>query len=232
MKLLFIDQRAPAGAIEKLSQFGEIVEFSGGEITYPSISGHPDIFLSQIGSELIVAPNIPDQFKEILTDNEISFSEGELPVGEKYPNTARYNILATKKHLFHNFRYTDSSITNAAGDRDLVHVNQGYCRCNLMAVDDKHFITSDRGIFKVMSYLEEIEVLLVSPEGILLEDHDHGFIGGTGGVDDGKVFFCGSLDHFKEGKRIRDFLDPLDVEIIELYDGPLFDGGGIVIVNS
>jgi hypothetical protein len=232
MKLLFIDEKMPPEALDKLEEYGEPVKFNTEGLTYASVSGHPDIFISQVGDELVVAPNIPGKYKKILSANNISFSEGELPVGDKYPNSARYNILATEKFLFHNFRYTDSSITDRVGERDLIHVNQGYCRCNLIAAGNDHFITSDRGIYKVLNYLEEINVLLVSPDGIMLEGHNHGFIGGTVGVDEGKIFFCGSLDHYEDGEKIREFLNPLEVKIIELYDGPLFDGGGIMFFDS
>lgn len=231
MKLLFIDKKMPAEAVENLSKYGETVKFSTTGLTYDPISGHPDVFFTKVSDQLIVAPNLPKKYKKLLQSKSIDFTEGELPVGEKYPESSRYNVVATEKFLFHNFRYTDSSITDAAGNRDLVHINQGYARCSLIPLGEKHFITSDRGIAKVLDYVPGIETLLVDPEGILLEGHRHGFIGGTAGIDGKRLIFTGSLDHFNDGQKIRDFVRPLGTAIIELYDGPLFDGGSILVIN-
>lgn len=230
MKQVFIDARAPGAAIRKLSEFADPVRFITRGITYDSISGHPDIFIARVGDVILAAPNLPEEYKDVLRVNGIPFTAGELPAGDKYPNSARYNIVATQTHLFHNFRYTDSSITDAAGQRDLVHVNQGYCRCNLLALNDTHFITSDRGIYSVLGYVEGLSILLVPPGGILLPGHGHGFIGGTAGIHAGKIFFTGSLDRYPAGDMVRDFISPLGLEIVELYDGPLFDGGGVMFV--
>jgi len=231
MKLLFIDEKMPAEAFEKLSKYGEPVKFSTSGLTYDPISGHPDIFFTKVGNRLIVAPNLPKKYKKLLQSKNIAFTEGELPVGEKYPESSRYNVVATGNFLFHNFRYTDSSITDAAGNRDLVHINQGYARCSLIPLGEKHFITSDRGIAKVLDYVPGINTLLIDPEGILLEGHRHGFIGGAAGIDGKRLILAGSLDHFNDGPKIREFVRPLGTEIIELYDGPLFDGGSILIIN-
>jgi hypothetical protein len=231
MKLLFIDEKMPAEAVEKLAKYGEPVKFSTTGLTYDPISGHPDIFFTKVGNRLIVAPNLPKKYKQLLNSKNIDFTEGVLPVGRKYPESSRYNVVAVKNFLFHNFRYTDSSITDAAGDRNLVHINQGYARCGLIPLDDKHFITSDKGIAKVLDHLPGIKTLLVNPEDILLEGHRHGFIGGTAGVDGKRLILAGSLDHFNDGKKIREFIKPLGTEIIELYNGPLFDGGSIFVIN-
>lgn len=231
MKLLFIDEKMPAEAVENLSKYGETIKFSTTGLTYDSISGHPDIFLTKVGNRLIVAPNLPKKYKKLLQTKNIDFTEGELPVGDKYPESSRYNVVATEKFLFHNFRYTDSSITDAAGNRDLVHINQGYARCSLLPLGEKHFITSDRGIAKVLDCVPGIETLLVDPEGIPLEGHRHGFIGGTAGIDGSRLFFSGNLDHYGDGEKIREFVDPLGIEIIELHNGPLFDGGSILVIN-
>ena len=48
------------------------------------------------------------------------------------------------------------------------------------------------------------------------------------GVHGNMVFIIGSLDHHHEGNSIRSFLENLKYEIIELYDGPLYDGGSIL----
>ena len=43
-----------------------------------------------------------------------------------------------------------------------------------------------------------------------------------------KVFIIGTLDKFGDGSNDRAFLKRLDMEIVELYDGDLYDGGSIL----
>jgi hypothetical protein len=122
----------------------------------------------------------------------------------------------------------DPEIVEAAGNREIIHVKQGYTRCNLIPLGNNRFITSDKGIEKTLLQYG-LEVLYVDPDGILLPGFNHGFIGGTCGVWQNKLFFIGSLKYFPEGQKIKDFVTGM--EIIELYDGSLFDGGSILFIS-
>lgn len=120
-------------------------------------------------------------------------------------------------------------ITRALDELHPIHVDQGYCRCNLLALKNDHYITSDPGIYKTLQRLH-LNALLVSPEGIHLEGFPHGFFGGCCGVWEEKVFVNGSLNLYKDGDRAREYLDKLGYKIVELYDGPLMDCGSILFV--
>jgi hypothetical protein len=229
MKLIIIDHRMPREAKEKLSFYGRLLELSTAGITYDSISGHPDIFFCQAGDRLFTAPNTPRHILEELSSTGISFKTGEEPVGDKYPATARYNAVVTDKYIIHNFRYTDLSIVNNMENRDLVHMNQGYCRCNVLPLKDDHFITSDEGIFKVLRQ-HGLDTLLVSTEGILLEGQDHGFFGGACGIDGDHIFITGSLDQYADGQIVSQYLQKFGYRIVPLFNGPLMDCGSILIV--
>jgi hypothetical protein len=227
--IIIADKRIPAKAKKSLEEYGEVVPFSTEGITYPAISCHPDIFFCKMNDRLILAPNVPEKFKNILIKEDISFLEGELPVGEKYPDTAKYNATCNSKYLIHNFRYTDSVISNHAEELDLIHSGQGYTRCNLIALKDDHFITSDVGISRVLRGYG-LNNLFVNPSDILLPGMKHGFFGGACGVHGNKVFILGNLSKFIDGEKVRDYLLALRYEIIELYDGPLFDVGSILFL--
>jgi hypothetical protein len=227
--LIIADKRIPSKAKKSLAVCGEIIPFSTHGITYLAISCHPDIFLCKMNNTLIVAPNLPDNYKKILQKNSIPFIEGESAVGEKYPDTAKYNAVCTEKFLIHNFRYTDSIISNNAEVLDLIHSGQGYSRCNLLALKDDHFITSDAGISRVLQGYGHNN-LFVDPSDILLPGMKHGFFGGACGVLENQVFILGNLNHFKDGKKVRDYIQSLSYDIVELYDGPLFDGGSIIFL--
>ncbi|MCD4697756.1 MAG: hypothetical protein K8S16_16145 [Bacteroidales bacterium] len=227
--LIFVDKRIPKEAQNHLKEYGDVVAFETERIVYDAISGHPDIFMCHVNNKIIVAPNLPAKYKEILNKNKIAFLEGEEPLGKNYPETAKYNIVSTEKFLMHNFHYTDSKITDNEGDLDLIHLNQGYSRCNLLPLRNDHFITSDEGIYRILQN-SKLKALFVKPDDILLPGFKHGFFGGTFGVYKDKVFIIGSLDKFSEGSRVREFIEKLNYNIIELYDGPLFDGGSLFFV--
>jgi hypothetical protein len=146
--LIIVDNKISKEAKHTLSFYGELMELATEGITYPAISGHPDIFFCQLPGKLFVAPNLPEPYFEKLEEHQIDYIKGELPVGPEYPASARYNAVATSKFFIHNLRLTDPVITRVTKDLISVHVDQGYCRCNLLALKDDHFITSDKGIYK------------------------------------------------------------------------------------
>jgi hypothetical protein len=227
--LILADKRIPVEAQRSLARYGEVIPFSTEGITYPAISCHPDIFFCKMNGELIVAPNIPEKYKETLSKNSVSFIEGESAIGEKYPATSWYNAVCTADYVIHNFRNTDPAITDRTGNRDLIHVDQGYTRCNLLPLEDNCFITSDAGISRMLDRYG-LKNLFVDPADILLPGMKHGFFGGVCGIYEDKVFIVGNLDKFKEGAKVRNYLEALEYEIVELYDGPIFDGGSILFL--
>lgn len=245
--LIIVDNKLSCGAKNILSSYGELMELQTEGITYPAISGHPDIFFCQGPGKLIVAPNLPERYFDQLRKNGIEFITGELPVGPEYPSSARYNAVATPKYLIHNFRHTDVMITRTFMELEPVCVEQGYCRCNLLALKDDCFMTSDEGIEKVFMRwsLGRRRLHLTNrgrhplgprpqgrhPSGILLEGFPHGFFGGCCGVLDDKIFINGNLDFFHEGKKVRDFISSLNYEIVELHHGPLTDAGSILFIR-
>jgi hypothetical protein len=244
--LVIVNNRIPDEAKLKLAGYGELLEFSTSGITYDAISGHPDIFFCQSPWRLIVAPNTPVEFLEKLDAQNISYTPGEKPVGSKYPETALYNAVVTSNYLFHNTSVTDVSIVKStlsfnpacltqayAGQAGFSPLSfpQGYTRCNLIALNEGHFITSDRGIEKALK-AHHLDVLYVSPAGIVLPGFPNGFFGGCCGVWDDKLFIIGSLRFFPEGENVRQYANESSLEVIELFDGPLYDGGGILFINS
>jgi len=226
--LILADKRIPEKAKNNLKKYGEVLFIETHGITYPAISGHPDIFVCDAGNTLVIAPNTPEKIKLQLVKNNIQFVEGSGKVGKQYPETASYNAVVTDKLLIHNLKYTDPIIQGNCADLESIHIRQAYTRCNLISMENNRFITSDKGIEKTLSG-RGYEVLFVHPKGIVLPGFKHGFIGGCCGIFKNRIFFIGSLKHFPEGDKIRNFIK--GYEIIELYDGPLFDGGSLIFVE-
>ena len=226
--LIIADQRIPEPAGKKLKTYGQVLWMKPDKSAYLAISAHPDIFVCPVGHQLIIAPNLSGKVKAELQKYRINYTEGEKPVGRKYPETARYNAVVTNKFLICNTRFTDQKILGEAGDREVIHVNQGYTRCNLIPLKNNRFITSDKGIEKTLLQYG-LEVLYIDTNGILLPGFKHGFIGGTCGMWQDRLFFIGSLNYFPEGQKIKEFVTSM--EIIELYEGPLFDGGNLIFIE-
>lgn len=228
--LIIADHRLPEEAKSKLRKEGELLEFKTPGVVYDAISGHPDIFMCQTSQQLILSPQTPREIVESLTKHSIKFTFGRKNTGFNHPETSHYNAVVAGEFLIHNLKFTDTEILQTSDNSKRIHINQGYTGCNLLPLGKNHFITSDEGIYKTLK--SRFNILYVSPKGILLKNFEHGFIGGTAGFLDNKVFFAGSLKHFPEGNRVSGFLHDLDFDIIELCDGPLIDGGGIFFCND
>jgi hypothetical protein len=224
--LIFVDKKAPAAARQNLRKFGEVVEFETRGITYEAISGHPDIFLCQTPHKCVVAPNMPVGFLEILKNRQIDFVPGKNPVGVKYPETAFYNAVVTEKFLVHSAYVTDPVIFDFAERKQKIPVKQAYTRCNLLFLNEKAAITSDKGIEKLLTQLG-VSTLFVDPVQVELPGFKHGFFGGVCGLLENQVFILGRLTHHHQCEQIREFIKNEGFTIIELCDGHLFDGGGI-----
>lgn len=226
--VVIADHRIPVAASLSLSEYGHLITVGSSHIVYDAISGHPDIFFCKTADELIVAPNTPIALVDSLKSEQIKLKIGRLPLGNSYPQTAHYNAVVTPNFLIHNKKYTDKTILDACQQLEIIDVKQAYCRCNTLSLRDNKFIVSDKGIEKAL--LEKgCGVLFIDPKEILLPGFDHGFIGGCAGVYQNTVFFIGSLENHTQGNAIKSFLS--GYEIVELYAGKLFDGGGLVFID-
>lgn len=224
--MLIIDKKLPQQAKDKLSVYGDILELETSAITYDAISGHPDIFFCPTPKGLIAAPKLPARIINKLRLSRVKTIEGSGMPGRKYPQSAIYNALVTDKFLIHNTKITDESIVKSCSNLEAIHVNQAYTRCNLVALNNV-YITSDAGIYKTLMH-QGFEVHHFSSEEVVLQGFPHGFLGGVCGVWEDKLFLCGSLKYFSEGERLRHLVEQAGYQLVELYDGPPVDGGGII----
>ena len=227
MKWCIVDARMPGAAKDILREEFSLVDFRSKDLVYEAISGHPDAFMHQVNDKLIVSTNLPKKYFNWLKDNDINYRVGRNKLGKKYPDTAYYNVASGDGIFIHKEDVTDGNLLDELKDHRFIHTNQAYSRCNTLILDSQNIITSDAGLHKTMP-----ETLLVNSRGILLPGFINGFFGGCCGIYKKKVYIIGSLKHHKQGEEIRDFIENAGFEIVELYDGPLFDGGGIFFVEA
>ena len=226
--LILADARFPERVMRSLERYGPVVPFASQGVVYESISGHPDIFLCPIPGGVVAAPNTPENILEALENNGTSLFLGKEPLGNAYPASARYNAFTGKGCLLHLFDITDEVIQAQTQGLEKIPVRQGYARCSLVEAGGL-FITSDRGIEKALKQSGR-ETFYVDSSPIVLPAQPHCFFGGCTGVWGQQLFLAGSLGHFPEGENLQKALGDREVEIIELYEGPLWDGGSILFL--
>ena len=228
--LIITDKKILPQAKKKLGEFGELLLLETSNIVYPSISGHADIFFCIAENKVIIAPNLPKQYINILVKNNISFKMGSLSLKKKYPFTAYYNALVSDMHIIHNQSFSDISIMQTFPKKEYIHVNQGYTRCNLIHLKNNTFITSDKGIQSVL-IKKGFNCVYINPKQIMLENCGNGFFGGCCGVFNNKLFINGSIKYLEESKEIIKLTQHCEIDIIELSNKALTDIGSIYFVE-
>ncbi len=218
----------PAEAREKLETLGRVVWLEPSNLAYPSISSHPDIFFfcdnERDCKSIICASNTPDEWIEII---KLPVIKGDKPVGGKYPETVHYNAVGIDNILIHNLQFSDEKLWKKSLQ---INVNQGYTRCNLLALNSKNYITSDLGIKKVLEK-NGFNVFYVDPQQIVLPGQKYGFFPGCCGLFGDNVVVCGSLNHLKECKELKKFIRRNKMKITELYSGKPIDVGSIFFIK-
>lgn len=225
--LAIIDARSPTEAKENLRKYvDDILFFETKEITYNSISGHPDIFMFQYKNELIIAPNSPELLINFLKKHHVNYKTGISKINETFENSVKYNCVTGDNFFLHKKGMTEKLILENNSDKNFINLPQAFTRCSMLHLKNDIFMTSDSGIKKELDKHNLINFFF-SPEDIQIIDHKNGFLGGTCGVFENKIFFNGNIDKHKDGKALRSFLKNLDYEIICLHNDFLYDGGGI-----
>lgn len=231
-KLAIIDARCNSIVIQNLRRYAEdIFLLKTAGITYESISCHPDIFLYQDEQHLVVAPNAPQELFNLLNCNNISYKIGHSVIGALLTDSCFYNCVSTADAFFHKEGFTDPMIQRLNQEKRFIALPQSYTRCSMLPLSDHAIITSDAGIHKVLQR-EQFASFLFTPDEIRIAVHRNGFLGGTCGISDGKIFFLGNPLRHKDGRGLCQFIESVGLEVISLSDEPLYDGGGIFFLRS
>ena len=228
--IAIIDSRSSEQAINRLMDYvTDVYTFQTNGITSNSISGHPDIFLYQDKDHLIVAPNASVDLFIFLDNHNIKYTKGCREVGHELDDHVQYNCLSTSEFFFHKSGYTDSTILEINKYKEFVQLPQAYARCSLIHLCENNYLTSDRGIEKVLLQ-RGLSCFYFNPEEITIKDHKSGFIGGAVGILGNKIFFNGNIELHADGLRLKEHLLNLNFEIVNLSDEHLYDGGCIFFV--
>ncbi len=232
--LIIVNRDIPTSAKENLtasvrSHHPDVVllELETEGIVPPFISGFPCMFFCPLPDKLVVSPELPEKYVQLLKEHRVKFIQPE--TSDQKPETGSYNAIATGEYLIHHLPLTDPAILQNCHYLKKIPVKQGFTRSHLIPLRDHHFITSDKGIETALRE-RGLDVLLVSENEILLPGHLNGGIGGAAGISGDAVFLTGSLSFHPEGEKIRNYLEILHYRILELDRAPLMDYGGILFV--
>ena len=218
----------PDEAKRNLAAMGEVVWLEPDDTVYPSISTHPDIFFCQYEPDkLVFASDTKSEYIAALHKAGVKMTKGKQHLGNTHPDTVQYNACALRNILIHNLKHTDGRILEIFKEKRKINVKQGYTRCNLLALNENAFITSDMGIQNEL-LKHGFEVLYIDPRQIRLDGHEYGFFPGCCGVWRNQLIVCGSAENLKEKTELDEFLKRNGFALKELYDGALMDVGSIL----
>ncbi len=227
MKII-VNKNTPQNAINELSKHGNLHLFETKNIVNEEISCHADIFMCNVNNKLIISPNTPKNTINFLKNDKNVFL-GESNVSNSKNKINIYNAVVTNNYLIHKKGITDKKILDNCLTKTFINVKQAFTRCSLIELKNNSFITSDNGIANTLTQ-NNINVLYVSQQDILLPGYNNGCFGGCCGIYDNKFFIIGKLKYHKDGTKIATFINKANLELIELYDGPLFDAGSIFFI--
>jgi signal recognition particle subunit SEC65 len=194
------------------------------------VQGHPDMVLFSHGKKVIYEPRL-EKIAEILRYNGYECVKGETIKSSKYPKDIIYDACSIGKSIIRYDGKIEKHIENLKAE--FIRVKQGYVKCSIIPIDDKHIITSDKGIYdKWVVGDKHACPLRVRPGYVKLPGYKTGFIGGASGIHKDKIFFTGSLKAHPDGDLIREFIEKRGKKVVELSDGPLYDAGSILFFNA
>ena len=193
----------------------------------PPLGYHPDMQAVLLVSTLVCDAELAEEYEKILSGSEINILKGSSSVQSNYPKDVAYNIKVVGNRVFHNFRYTDSVLTNLMADKLKINVCRGYSGCSICKVGDNALITADRVIYEKACSCA-VEAVIISPGHILLPGFDSGFIGGASFCFGNTVYFFGNINDHCDSKKILDFCNSHGYDVVCLGNGPLTDYGSAI----
>ena len=225
MSMICISEKAYKELTDSLAAEGhEIVLQGPKQAVSEPIDTHPDIYLCKLGA----SPKSP------------VFYGREFLLGPKYPQDVLFNAVVTEKFMICCLRKVSAELLVSAKllypDITIIHVPQGYTKCNIVVVDDSHFITGDEGIYKAIETYRnsrsedepDISCLLISPGYVELPGYKTGFIGGASGRIGREIWFNGDIDTHPDHAEITGYIENCGLSVRCVAGRPLLDIGSII----
>lgn len=194
------------------------------------VQHHTDLQMSHMGGrEVLAAPEAPALQKK-LEQAGFHLRSGP-PLQAGYPGEILYNVAFVGEYCFcgrKNPAYPIIQEICEYFNKLIVPVAQGYCRCNICAVNEHALLTEDPSIAQAAERCG-LSVCMVSAGAVRLDGYPYGFLGGCcGKIGPDQLAFAGELEQHPDAERIQQFLTEHGVQAVSLQSGPLTDIGGIL----
>ena len=229
--LLVVNPKASKEMCDTLKSYGHQVIFS---MPYPNLKGaistHPDIQIHSLDANLVITPpDCYDYYRKLFPD-AVKLICGEKNLTDTYPEDSAYNVAKVGRYIFCNTKYTDSKLLDyyQGVNFSIIHINQGYSKCNIAVLDENTIITEDKGI---IANKISIRSILVPKGEVSLEGFPYGFIGGACGGDAKQLFWYGNPEKCSYFTSLQQETKGSRGKYIALSPEPLQDLGGIICVS-
>lgn len=214
MSTIYLSEHTHDVLIEYLKKLGhELVFIHSTQLVYDAVSAHPDIYLCKMGAK----PSDP------------VFIGDPKELGVEYPYNIKFNAVCLGDYFIHHLTHTSPQLLQAAKDmgKQLIHVKQGYAKCNTVVVDDNAVITSDVGIIKALASTD-IQVLPIQQGFVKLAGFLYGFLGGASGRVGNQIIFNGNLEQHPDWQKICQFIESRNLSVYYSKEYSLEDIGSII----
>lgn len=194
----------------------------------PAVSLHADMAVLHLGQEKVIIDSQQNVLSDTLKMLGMEVFVTDKPVMGIYPYDVGLNFAVFDSFAVGNFRCIDNNTDTLLKNKKRINVNQGYCKCSVLIVNENAVITDDSSIHSRM-LKNGIDSLLVSKGDIALEGHNYGFIGGASGkISKDEIIFFGNIRKHIDYEKIKSFLEKYDCRICCTDSGELRDIGGII----
>lgn len=194
-------------------------------LAYP-VASHPDMNFCIIGKTAFLSKN--SSLEKLLTSRGYEIITVEKDLRPEYPFDVLFNAKIIGNTVILNPKTVAKEILEFCKDKktDIIEVNQGYSACSVLALTENAFITSDKGIEKVLKGKGK-KVLKISEGYINIKEYDYGFIGGASGFSNGILYFFGDITAHPDFKKVDLFLKENGITY-KYFNCPLTDIGGCI----
>lgn len=228
---------ADAQLVDSLSKLGFSVQILPRHISLPSpVSSHADMLMFVIDGCVFAEKQYVEDAKDtfdVIASYGYRIIPCDISLGNEYPNDIGFNIALCNNVLYGNIKYNASEVIDFANNKGvkITPVKQGYTKCSTVVLGNDAIITADDGIAQAATK-NGLKVLKTnnSPDSVVLDGYNYGFIGGACGVFENNIYFSGNIDLHPEGRAIKDFCESLGFSVISLSDSTLVDIGGIIFL--
>lgn len=195
-----------------------------------AVSSHADMAAFHLGKNIVITDKNQHNLQKKLLSLGFEVCSTQKEIAGKYPSDVALNFAVIDKNIIGNFKHADENLLSMISDMKKINVNQGYCKCSVLVVDENSVITDDESIYRKM--LENgIEALFISKGDISLSGHEYGFIGGASGkISEDTVAFFGDIRTHRDFERIVSFIESCGCKYVCTDSKKLRDIGGFVSI--